>query len=172
MSLKQTARTSPSATAQLIANFMGSIQEVLATMASITVKVGTPTLKTDPAPSYDVSGIIGFSGDFVGSMVLSFHQQTAAKIILGFTGSEIAPDSPDFADAIGELANMIAGSAKKAFTGNTSITVPSVIIGSGHVLARFHDMPCIIIPCESAAGAFAVEVSIKARQADPKPVKE
>jgi chemotaxis protein CheX len=148
---------------RLIVHFVNSIQEALATMAGITVKVGKPALKSDPIPSYDVSGIIGFSGDFGGSMVLSFHRDTACNIIRAFAGTEVPADSPDFTDAVGELANMIAGSAKTCFGGGTSITVPSVIVGSGHVIGRLHDVPCIVIPCDSAAGAFAVEVSIKAQ---------
>ncbi len=69
--------------------------------------------------------------------------------------------TPDFADAVGELANMIAGGAKRHLGNLASITVPSVVIGSGHVIARLTDVPCIVIPCQTDAGSFAVEVSIK-----------
>lgn len=155
------ASAPPSATAQLIVHFMTSIQEVLATMAGVQVTIGKPAFKTAPVPAYDVSGIIGFSGEFVGSMVLSFQRKTAEAIVTAFAGSPIAPDSPDFADAVGELANMIAGSAKKSFGGTTNISVPSIVLGSGHVIARLHDVPCLIIPCHTAAGDFAVEVNIK-----------
>jgi chemotaxis protein CheX len=151
----------PPTTSQLIVHFMTSIQEVLRTMAGITVTVGSPALKKDPIPSYDVSGIIGFSGEFVGSMVLSFQKPTAQAIVNAFAGATIAPDSPDFPDAVGELANMIAGSAKTSFGGGTNISVPSIILGSGHTIARLHDVPCLVIPCHTSAGDFAVEVNIK-----------
>jgi chemotaxis protein CheX len=150
-----------SPTARLIVHFINSIQEVLRTMAKVTVTVGTPTLKPNPLPTYDVSGIIGFSGEFVGSMVLSFQRATAESIVKSFAGMPIAPDSPDFADAVGELANMIAGSAKTSFGGGTNISVPSIIMGAGHTIARLHDVPCLIIPCHTDAGDFAVEVNIK-----------
>jgi hypothetical protein len=39
--------------------------------------------------------------------------------------------------------------------------VPSVIIGSGHQIARLSDVPCVVIPCTSPVGDFAVEVNIK-----------
>jgi chemotaxis protein CheX len=148
-------------TAQCVAHFVRSIREVLLTMAHVAVAVGSPALKTTPATTYDVSGIIGFSGGFKGSMVLSFQKCTAAAIVCAFAGVPIEPDSPDFADAVGELANMIAGSAKTGFGHDTSISVPSIIMGTGHVIARLQDVPCIIIPCKTAHGDFAVEVSLK-----------
>jgi len=157
-------------TARCVAHFVRSIREVLQTMAHVTVTVGSPALKTSPATTYDVSGIIGFSGGFSGSMVLSFQKCTATALASAFAGMPIEPDSPDFADAVGELANMIAGSAKTGFGYDTSISVPSIIMGPGHVVARLHDVPCIIIPCKTAHGDFAVEVNLKAPDS-PKPQK-
>ena len=150
-----------SQTAHLIVHFVTSIKEVLRTMAGVEVTIGSPALKKTPLTSYDVSGIIGFSGEFVGSMVLSFQQATAMAIVANFAGAPVPPDSPDFADAVGELANMIAGSAKTSFGGGTNISVPSIIMGVGHTIARLHDVPCLVIPCHTPAGDFAVEVNIK-----------
>jgi chemotaxis protein CheX len=152
---------------RLIVHFMQAVQDVLRTMAGVTVNVGPPTRKQDPLPSYDVFGIIGFSGEFVGSMVLSFPEATAAAIVSSFAGAPIAPNTPDFADGVGELANMIAGSAKTAFGGGTAISVPSIIMGRGHTIAHLHDVPCLVIPCRTAAGEFAVEVNIKPSGVSP-----
>ncbi|HVT83195.1 MAG TPA: chemotaxis protein CheX [Phycisphaerae bacterium] len=129
-------------------------------MAATKVHVGKPYRKTDPTATHDVSGIIGFSGNFVGSMVLTFKRDTALALASAFAGAEISPDSPDFADAVGELANMIAGAAKKNFSG-TFITVPSVVLGAGHIIARLQHVPCVVVPCETAVGTFAVEVNVK-----------
>ena len=151
----------PPSLAQLIVHFVHSVREVLQTMAQVPVTVGSPTLKTSPLATYDVSGIIGFSGEYIGSMVLSFPRTTAVAIVASFAGMPLAPDSPDFADAVGELANMIAGSAKAGFGGGTNISVPSIIMGQGHSVARLHDVPCLVIPCRTPAGEFAVEVNLK-----------
>jgi len=158
---------SAASTSQLIVHFISSIQDVLRTMARVSVTIGKPALKKDPIPSYDVSGIIGFSGEFVGSMVLSFQRSTAEAIVNAFAGAAIAPDSPDFPDAVGELANMIAGSAKTSFGGGTNISVPSIILGFGHTIARLHDVPCLVIPCHTSMGDFAVEVNIKPQAKTP-----
>jgi chemotaxis protein CheX len=118
-------------------------------------------VKGNPTPSYDVSSIIGFSGDVIGSVVVSFQLSAAKKLVAAFAQMEIDEKSADFADALGELANMIAGAAKKDLGVLASISTPSVIMGAGHTIARLKDVPCLVIPCRTEVGDFAVEVSIK-----------
>jgi chemotaxis protein CheX len=146
---------------KLIVPFVNSVRSVFSTMVGVTTTVGRPILKAQPCPSYDISSIIGFSGEMVGSVVVSFQKEAAVKLASAFAGVEIDPDSPDFADAIGELANMIAGSAKKDLGATASITVPSVIIGPNHTIARLSGVPCLVIPCSTPVGDFAVEINIK-----------
>jgi chemotaxis protein CheX len=146
---------------KLIVPFVDAIRSVFTTMVGVPTTVERPHVKTAPAPTYDVSSIIGFSGDVVGSVVVSFQKAAAEKLATSFAGSPIDPNTPDFADALGELANMIAGSAKKHLGNMASITVPSVVIGTGHTIARLSDVPCVVIPCKTEVGDFAVEVSIK-----------
>jgi chemotaxis protein CheX len=159
----------PKSLPELIASFVKSTASVLNTMANIKVEIGKPSLKPNPATLYEVSGIIGFSGTFKGSMVLSFQKRTAVAVVTAFAGSPIQETSPDFADAIGELANMVAGAAKSAFGPGTAISVPSVVMGAGHSVAPLHDVPCVVIPCKTDAGNFAVEVNIKAPGSLPAP---
>ncbi len=147
---------------ELIVHFANSVRTVLATMLGGTqATFGKPTIKAVPEISYDVSAIIGFSGEVVGSMVVSFRTDAATKLVEKFAGMPIAPGTPDFADAIGELANMFAGNAKKDLGANASISCPNVIVGPGHTIARLQDVPCVIIPVQTPLGEFAVEVCIK-----------
>jgi chemotaxis protein CheX len=150
-----------SSTAKLIIPFVNSVRLVFETMVKVQTTVNAPRLKADPCPTYDVSGIIGFSGDVIGSVVVSLQMHAAKSLVAAFAGCPIEPGTPDFSDAIGELANMIAGGAKKHLGANANITVPSVIIGPGHQIARLSGVPCIVIPCSTPAGDFAVEVNVK-----------
>ena len=146
---------------KLIVPAMNSVKAVFQTMVKVDVTIERPTIKTLPGVSYDVSGIIGLSGDLAGSIVLSFPTDTASKLVSQFAGCPLDPTSPEFPDAVGELANMIAGGAKKAFGFKANISTPNVVIGSGHVIARLSDVPCVVIPCKTALGDFAVEINIK-----------
>ena len=70
-------------------------------------------------------------------------------------------DHEDFADALGELANIVAGQAKAKLDGfNISISLPSVIIGKEHVVLQSKHRPRLAIPCDSPLGRFTVEVAM------------
>ncbi|MEM1013449.1 MAG: chemotaxis protein CheX [Planctomycetota bacterium] len=146
---------------RLIVPFVNSVRQVMKTMVNLETTVERPKIKSDPVSSFDVSAIVNFSGDVVGSVVLSFEQDAAVKIVEKFAGTAMDPQSADFADAIGELGNMVAGAAKKGLGYDASIGIPSVIVGQGHHVARLKDVPCLVVPCTSEAGSFAVEVSIR-----------
>lgn len=149
--------------AHSIASFVASTHQVFSTMLSLTVTPGKPfSVGAVPRFENEVSGIIGMSGDVQGMVVLSFPTSTAKGAIQAFTGMEMDPSSPDFADAVGELVNMISGAAKAKFEGkNVSISCPSVVIGKGHKVQQPSDAVCITIPFSSPAGEFSVEVAIK-----------
>jgi chemotaxis protein CheX len=142
--------------------FIASIQNVFSTMMQLQVTVKEPFVKRDDNPSNDVSGIIGMSGDVQGVVVLSFPQKTAENIVALFAGQQMKLGTPDFADAVGELVNMVSGGAKAMFKDKkVSISCPSVIVGSNHHIARQSDIPCIVIPCGTDCGDLFIEVAIK-----------
>jgi chemotaxis protein CheX len=145
-----------------ISPFIQSVQNVFSTMLQLPVSVGEPHLKEGARSSHDVSGIIGMSGDVTGCVVLSFASATAERIVALFTGHETRSDSDDFADAVGELVNMISGGAKANFPNRrVSISVPSVVVGPGHTIARQSEVPCVIIPCATDCGEMVIEVAIQ-----------
>lgn len=149
--------------------FIASIQNVFSTMMQLPVSVKEPFLKTDDSPVHDISGIIGMSGDVMGSVVLSFPQATGENCVALFCGQKLQMGTPDFADAIGELVNMVSGGAKALFKDKkASISCPSVIIGGNHRVARQSDIPCIVIPCSTDCGELYIEVAIKPAAADAK----
>lgn len=145
-----------------ITPFIASIQNVCSTMMQLPVTIGEPRVKEGPGTSYDVSGIIGMSGDITGAIVLSFPKATAVRMVQLFTGSELQPGNPDFADAIGELTNMISGNAKGMMgKKRVQISCPSVVVGAGHMVTRPRDVPCIAIPCTTDCGELIIEVCIQ-----------
>lgn len=148
--------------ASMITPFINSIQNVFSTMFQLPVEVGEPRIKADRKASHDVSGIIGVSGEMTGTIVLSMPQDAASAIVTLFTGMEVATDCPDFADAIGELVNMISGGAKAEFQRKgVSISCPSVVIGADHIIAIQSGTPCVLIPCTTDCGEVVLEVALR-----------
>lgn len=142
--------------------FIKAVENVFATMLQVDVTVKEPVLKSSQDPRFDVSGIIGISGDVVGVIVLSFPVEVAERVATLFTGMTISKDDEDLADAIGELVNMVSGNAKANFEGRKAqISCPTVVIGKGHQVFRQKDLPSIELPCSCLCGDFILEVSIK-----------
>jgi chemotaxis protein CheX len=142
--------------------FVSAVRNVFHTMLGVEVTIGRPFIKKEDTALADVSGIIGFSGDAAGCVVLSFPRDVATKAASTFAGIEITEEHPDFADAVGELANMIAGNAKKDFEGVCiSISLPSVVIGEHHRVSKSNTAPRLVVPCETTLGSFYLEVAMK-----------
>ncbi|MDR0330293.1 MAG: chemotaxis protein CheX [Chitinispirillales bacterium] len=130
-------------------------------MVFVDAKQSAPQVKKEPFPRYDISGIIGLSGGAQGAISLCFPMQSALDIVSKMVGAPVTEAGVDLADAVGEIANIIAGFAKRDLIGlNLSISLPNVIINS-HVLSGLTGVPTIIVPFTSQLGSFAMEVSLK-----------
>jgi len=141
--------------------FLVAIQNVFKTMIDVPFNLGKPYLKQDNVPLYEVSGIIGLSGDVSGMVVISLSELIAFELVSAFTGEEVTELDEDCTDAIGEIANMVTGNAKKGFPpGNNSISVPSVVLGK-HKVVYPRGLPIISIPCETSAGRLIIDVALK-----------
>lgn len=146
----------------LITPFIKSVQHVFSTMFQLPVEVGTPSIKQGKDCTHDVSGIITMSGEFVGNVVLSMPSDAAVSIVALFTGEKYETESDDFADAVGEMINMVCGSAKAEFQRkNVSISCPSVVVGPNHRVSGQSDIPCVVIPFDTDCGELALEVAIR-----------
>ena len=141
--------------------FIAAVKHVFKTMLQADIMVSKARLKGKDEPCPDVSAVIGLSGDAVGSVVLAFPMSTATRSAGQFAGTPMTPDHEDCADALGELANMVAGQAKAHLDGlSVSISLPNVIVGRDHRILESKHAPKLVIPCDSALGRFAVEVAM------------
>ncbi len=141
--------------------FLDAIEDVFETMIEVSLTLGRPGLKKEKAPSYEVSSIIGISGEVSGSVVINLSEATALELASGLLGEELAELDEDCIDAIGEVANMVAGSAKAGFPEeNTSLSVPTVIVGK-HKVNYPSAVPIVSIPCDTGSGQFNVDIALK-----------
>lgn len=150
-----------------IAPFIKSTRNIFEMMLQLNVETGEPSIKKMGDASFDISAIISFTGDFEGSVVLSFPEACAFRVVSLFTGTEVTKADHDLADAVGELVNMIAGGAKAQFEGKkVDISCPNVVIGQNHVVQGGKDNVCVILPCSCECGDFNIEVAMKAKPVD------
>ncbi len=156
--------------ARYITPFLISTRRVFETMVHTSVTICKPEVRNDSCGAADVSGIIGMSGDVTGCVVLALESDVACRVASAFAGHAIDSSSPDFADAIGELANMVAGNAKTEMHGlNVSISLPSVIIGAHHTICQMRALPRIVIPCQTTLGPLFIDVGLRLEKPAARP---
>ncbi len=150
--------------AEILNPFIQSTVEVLQTMVGIQPRRGTPRLKDSNHTSYDISGVIGLSGQVQGFVAVSFKEGVALEVVRAFLGETVDGLDEQVRDAVGELANMVAGGAKRALSDagyDLRIAIPTVVVGHDHLIARPRGVPCFEIPFETEAGPFSVELCVK-----------
>lgn len=148
----------------LINPFISATLEVFRTMVACELSRGQLALKQHSAPLYEVSGLIGLTGRFQGMVVVSLGRNTAIKAAEAMLGESLEVVNSQVIDAVGELANMIAGSAKsKLAEHELSVGLPSVICGKNHSIGFPSNSTPIQLPFASPMGPVCIEVGLAGR---------
>ena len=95
--------------------FIKAVKKLFNTMIDVPFKLGTPSLKKGNIPEYEISSIIGLSGTVTGCVVINLSKEIALQLVSALIGDEVNELDDDCTDAIGEIANIIAGNAKTDF---------------------------------------------------------
>lgn len=150
---------------EFINPFLNATMHVLKVQASTECKPGKVHVKKPSDHGVgDVSGVIGIVSDsFNGSVVISFPERTFLGIMSSMLGEEYTKLDKEIIDGAGELTNMIFGQAKivlneKGYGIKTAI--PSVVTGKNHTLSAQTKGPVVVVPFESTAGNFFVEICL------------
>jgi len=142
--------------------FINATIETFKSMVNCEAKPGKVFLLKTGKVHFDVSGIIGLSGGARGTVALSFPRITALKVVTSFGGMKVLALDDIVTDAIGELANIVAGAAKKHLSQyKISISLPTVVVGENHEVAGSKDVIPMAVPFECGFGAFLLIVSFK-----------
>jgi len=90
--------------------------------------------KDEYESNWDISGIIGLSGEASGAVAISLRDTTSIEITGILTGTRHTQIDADVTDAIGELINIIVGNVKKEFEEELriKISLPSIVKGRSH----------------------------------------
>lgn len=141
--------------------FVHAVRRVFETMINVPLSLGKPYLKKGTEVPHEISSIIGLSGNVSGCVVISLSREIAFQLVSALIGEEVNELNDDCTDAIGEIANMVAGNAKTDFpTENNSISVPSVVVGK-HKVSYPSGLTIITIPCKTDRGELIIEIALK-----------
>jgi chemotaxis protein CheX len=147
--------------AEYINPFLVSTIAAFDTMFKCVLSRRTPYVKTGSQPSHEVSGVIGLSGKAQGTVVVGLGREAALKVAEAMLQERPPEINGDVVDAVGELANIIAGRAKSQLEHlDLSVSLPSVITGKAHCIQFPTKITPICIPFESEWGVITVEVGL------------
>jgi chemotaxis protein CheX len=148
--------------------FLVSTIAAFDTMLKCKLTRGTPYIKTGSQPSHEVSGVIGLTGRAQGIVVVGLGREAALKVAEVMLQEQPLEINRDVIDAVGELANIIAGRAKSELEHlDLSISLPTVITGRGHCIQFPTKVTPICIPFNSDWGLITVEVGLSEPHATP-----
>lgn len=148
--------------------FLQGTLEVLRKMAFIEASPGRAYLKEDSLAGGDVSGIIGITGDAVGTLAISFNEACICDLCSRMLGEAHDQVNQDVFDAVGEITNMISGVARTHMEKqgmSVYAAIPSVVYGKNHTINHILNAPSIVIPFSTGQGDFVVDVCIKKTEA-------
>ena len=127
--------------------FIDATKSTFTNFIGTDLNVGRPFfVEKESASEWDLSGIIGLSGEARGAVVIGMKASLAARITGMLTGQEHKTIDDEVVDAIGELVNIIAGNAKKGLEESFRlvISLPTIVQGEGHQIKWPHNQTRII----------------------------
>ena len=153
--------------AELINPFVRSALSVFRTMLDCAIQREGLSLRTGSTPAFDVTAVIGLSGVIRGSVVLSVPRAVAFKVVERLVGIETVEIDQIVVDAVGEMANMIAGGAKAELAAyRLSLGLPSVVVGKDHQIFFPENVSPLCISFRTAWGPTSLEVALDTHGAE------
>lgn len=142
--------------------FLKSVTNTFATMLSAEATRGDLVLGDPKHRTFPISGIIGLSGKASGMVVINLSTEVALRAASVMLMEEQTEVNDDVLDAVGEIANIIAGQAKTELEQyDLSVSLPNVITGDGHEIRFPSSTPPLAVPFATDFGPLRLEVGFE-----------
>ncbi len=138
-----------------------AVLEVFATMIFIDIKSGDAMTGQDDSIDSNLTSMIGLAGDLQGVLAVHCPESAALGISGAMLGMTIDAINDDVLDAIGEIANMVAGGLKTSLDGDnitTELAIPTTVLGKAVRTSGQAGGARFLIPFATPVGDFGVEL--------------
>jgi len=149
---------------ELVQPYLQAARDVIAKELGSPVTTGRVALKKPPATTDEVSILIGVTGNVQGVLMLMMQAPTALGIVSRMSGMEFQEVDEMAQSAIAEMANVISGRAgiELATAGHeTTISPPTVLMGTKGGSISTLNIPIFSIPLETEFGTVDLEVALR-----------
>ena len=108
--------------------FVDSVARYFAVTSRTAPQIAAAYLGTGELPTHDVNGIVNFSGRFTGQVIVSLPAMAVRELLLMQKETDLSESN--LLDAVGEIANTLAGNARQTLGSGLEISVPVTLRGS------------------------------------------
>lgn len=134
---------------------------VFASMIFIDITPEAPSKREPVAIASNLCSLIGLAGDLKGILAIQCPGQVAMGITGAMLGMEVTELDEDAKDAIGEIANMVAGGLKEALAASgrkIELAIPTTVIGKSIRTSGLSGATRVMVPFSCPLGRFGVEL--------------
>lgn len=142
-------------------NIIAGTKEVFSTMLMTELASGTVLANKKCEVDSNLTSMIGLGGDIRGVLAIHTPAKVAMAITGGFLGIDIASIDEDVKDAIGEIANMVAGNLKVTYAEydkKIELAIPTTIVGESFTVGGIAEASRITVPFIMDDSTFWVEL--------------
>ena len=122
--------------------FVDSVRHYFKVLSKQEPQITSAFLGTSELDAHEFNGIVSFSGSFSGNVIVSMPSPLLKELLL--LQGETDLSESNLLDAVGEIANTLAGNARKTLGAGLQISVPVKLQGSSGVRARVRKHPYVI----------------------------
>ncbi|NVN89739.1 MAG: chemotaxis protein CheX [Desulfuromonadales bacterium] len=149
----------------LTQHLMRDVKEIFSTMVGLDDLLHLP-IQIDPITHFSdcVSALVGMAGSFNGLVCLHMPSELAAMATSNMLGMTVREVNEDVHDAMGEIANMIAGSFKQHLSTSgldVRLSTPSVVTGKEYIVTPHNNPNQIAVRFATDYDWFMVAVAFE-----------
>lgn len=137
------------------------VKDVFSTMLMVEVSSDEIVMDGTCEIQSNLTGMIGLGGGLCGLLAVHCPGQAAMAITGTMLGMDVDELDEDVEDAIGEIANMIAGNVKASCAGvgvNVELAIPTSILGDSFQVSGRGESMRVVVPFTMADDRFWVEM--------------
>ncbi len=135
--------------------------DVFSTMLMVELESEEIILNKRGKIQSNLTSMIGLGGGIRGVLAIHCPATVAKDITGGFLGMEVEELNDDVKDAIGEIANMVAGNLKVAYAAiavNIELAIPTSVVGESFNVCGATKAQRVIVPLKMAGERFWIEL--------------
>jgi chemotaxis protein CheX len=122
--------------------FVDSVRNYFRVTTQQEPQITSAYLGTRDVQGFEFNGLVNFSGPYSGHILVSMPAPLLRELLL--MQHETVINNSNLLDAAGEVANTLAGNARKIIGPTLEISVPVTLQGVAGIRARVRERPYVI----------------------------